>query len=192
MRPTATSARTPAMNITQHTDYALRVLMYLGAVPERRVTIKEVAERFDISRSHLMKIVTELVAKGFVDGARGKGGGLRLARAASEIGLGDVVRQLEPSLALVECFGTQSHCVLDPACRLKGALDSALQAFLAALDRVSLADLVASGDSRGALHHRMTVGLRFVGAQSRGRVLRALLATHSPQGGWAMLIYVML
>ena len=92
MRPTATSARTPAMNITQHTDYALRVLMYLGAVPERRVTIKEVAERFDISRSHLMKIVTELVAKGFVDGARAKGGGLRLERAASEIGLGDVDR----------------------------------------------------------------------------------------------------
>ena len=144
MRPTATSACTPAMNITQHTDYALRVLMYLGAVPERRVTIKEVAERFDISRSHLMKIVTELVAKGFVDGARGKGGGLRLARAASEIGLGDVVRQLEPSLALVECFGTRSHCLLDPACRLKGALDGALQAFLAALDRVSLADLVGS------------------------------------------------
>ena len=94
-----------------------------------------------------MKLVTELVAKGFVDGARGKGGGLRLARASSEIGLGDVVRQLEPSLALVECFGTQSHCLLDPACRLKGALDSALQAFLAALDRVSLADLVGS-DSR--------------------------------------------
>ena len=91
-----------------------------------------------------MKIVTELVAKGFVDGARGKGGGLRLARASSEIGLGNVVRQLEPSLALVECFGTQSHCLLDPACRLKGALDGALQAFLAALDRVSLADLVGS------------------------------------------------
>ena len=87
MAATATPLHALPMNITQHTDYALRVLMYLGAVPERRVTIKEVAERFDISRSHLMKIVTELVAKGFVDGARGKGGGLRLARAASEIGL---------------------------------------------------------------------------------------------------------
>ena len=144
MAATATPLHALPMNITQHTDYALRVLMYLGAVPERRVTIKEVAERFDISRSHLMKIVTELVAKGFVDGARGKGGGLRLARAASEIGLGDVVRQLEPSLALVECFGTRSHCLLDPACRLKGALDGALQAFLAAVDRVSLADLVGT------------------------------------------------
>ena len=88
MAATATPLHALPMNITQHTDYALRVLMYLGAVPERRVTIKEVAERFDISRSHLMKIVTELVAKGFVDGARGKGGGLRLARAASEIGHG--------------------------------------------------------------------------------------------------------
>ncbi|AMO36207.1 RrF2 family transcriptional regulator [Thauera humireducens] len=132
------------MNITQHTDYALRVLMYLGACPMRRVTIKEVAERFDISRSHLMKIVTELVAKGFVDGARGKGGGLKLARPATEIGLGDVVRRIEPSLELVECFGTKSHCLLDPACRLKGVLGDALRAFLAALDGTTLADLVGS------------------------------------------------
>ncbi len=132
------------MNITQHTDYALRVLMYVGACPERRVTIKEVAERFDISRSHLIRLVNELVAKGFVDGARAKGGGLKLARATVEIGVGDVVRQVEPRLELVECFGTQSHCLLDPASRLKGALASALHAFLATLDRVSLADLVGS------------------------------------------------
>lgn len=147
MQLPVTLLHTLTMNITQHTDYALRVLMYLGACTERRVTIKEVAERFDISRSHLMKIVTELVAKGFVDGARGKGGGLKLARATAEIGVGDVVRQVEPSLELVECFGTQSHCLLDPACRLKGVLDGALQAFLAALDRVSLADLVGSDAS---------------------------------------------
>lgn len=152
MQLAVTLLHTLAMNITQHTDYALRVLMYLGACPERRVTIKEVAERFDISRSHLMKIVTELVAKGFVDGARGKGGGLKLARATAEIGVGEVVRRVEPSLELVECFGTQSHCLLDPACRLKGALDSALQAFLAALDRVSLADLVGN-DTR--LHEEL-------------------------------------
>lgn len=172
MAPTATPLHALPMNITQHTDYALRVLMYLGAIPERRVTIKEVAERFDISRSHLMKIVTELVAKGFVDGARGKGGGLRLARAASEIGLGDVVRQLEPSLALVECFGTQSHCLLDPACRLKGALDGALQAFLAALDRVSLADLVGS-DAR--LHAAL-------GLQAAVRATVPITIVHPPAG----------
>ena len=150
-----------AMNITQHTDYALRLLRYLGACPERRVTIKEVAERFDISRSHLMKLVTELVTKGFVDGARGKGGGLRLARAATRIGLGDVVRQMEPSFALVECFGSGSHCLLDPACRLKGALASALQAFLSELDRLTLADLI--GDD-GRL--QVTLGLPPADAQA--------------------------
>lgn len=137
------------MNITQHTDYALRLLMYLGACPERRVTIKEVAERFDISRSHLMKVVTELVTKGFVDGARGKGGGLRLARAPAQIGLGDVVRQMEPSFELVECFGSGSQCLLAPACRLKGALGGALQAFFSALDRLTLVDLIGED---GELH----------------------------------------
>ncbi|THF67022.1 Rrf2 family transcriptional regulator [Pseudothauera nasutitermitis] len=131
------------MNITQHTDYALRLLIYLGACPERRVTIKEVAERFDISRSHLMKIVNELVAAGFVDGARGKGGGLRLARPPEAIRLGEVVRQMERGFELVECFGAHSRCLLDSGCRLKGALQGALQAFLASLDEVSLADLIA-------------------------------------------------
>lgn len=130
------------MNITQHTDYALRMLIYLGACPGRRVTIKEVAERFEISRSHLMKIVNQLVADGFVDGARGKGGGLRLAQPAAQINVGDVVRRMEPGFELVECFGSQSACRLDAGCRLKGALSQALQAFLGVLDALSLADLL--------------------------------------------------
>jgi len=131
------------MNITQHTDYALRLLIYLGACPERRVTIKEVAECFEISRSHLMKIVNQLAGDGFVDAARGKGGGLRLARAPAEIALGDVVRRMEPGFELVECFGSHSRCLLTSGCRLKGALQNALQAFLDALDGVTLADLTA-------------------------------------------------
>ncbi len=140
------------MNITQHTDYALRLLIYLGACPERRVTIKEVAERFAISRSHLMKVVTELVGSGFVDGARGKGGGLRLARPPEQIGLGEVVRQMEPGFELVECFGAHSQCLLNAGCRLKGALSDALQAFLASLDGVTLADLIAP---RTSLRHTL-------------------------------------
>ncbi|QID19590.1 Rrf2 family transcriptional regulator [Nitrogeniibacter mangrovi] len=131
------------MNITQHTDYALRLLIYLGACPERRVTIKEVAEAFDISRSHLMKIVNRLVADGIVDGARGKGGGLRLARPPERIVVGDIVRRMEPGFELVECFGSQSNCLLTSRCRLKGALHAALQAFLASLDGVTLAELIA-------------------------------------------------
>ncbi len=130
------------MHITQHTDYALRVLLHVGSNPERRVTIAEIAERFMISRSHLMKVVNQLVRDGILDGHRGKGGGLSLARAASEIRVGEVVRRMEPGMALVECFGTGGRCVLTPACKLKGALAQALDAFMRVLDGYSLADLL--------------------------------------------------
>lgn len=130
------------MHLTQHTDYALRVLIYLAVNADRLVTIAEVSERFDISRSHLMKIANHLVRDGFVDGLRGKGGGLRLAHAPEAINIGAVVRSMERGMALVECFGTDSQCLLTPDCRLKGVLGRALEAFLQALDGVSLAELV--------------------------------------------------
>lgn len=130
------------MHITQHTDYALRVLIYLGANPERLVTIAEVSERFGVSRSHLMKVVNQLVREGFVAGLRGKGGGLRLARPAAEIPVGEVVRRMEKGVELVECFGQECQCLLDPGCRLKATLAGALDAFFCALDAVSLAELV--------------------------------------------------
>lgn len=132
------------MYLTQHTDYALRVLIYLGANRDRLVTIAEVSERFDVSRSHLMKVANQLVREGFVEGLRGKGGGLRLARAPADINIGDVVRCMERGMELVECFGSDSQCLLTPNCRLKGVLGKALEAFLKTLDQVSLADLIDS------------------------------------------------
>ena len=131
------------MRITQYTDYALRELLYLGAAPERLATIAEIAERYAISRSHLMKVVNQLVQDGVVVGLRGKGGGIRLAKPASEISLGALVRDLEPDLALVECFGPANQCVITGGCRLKGIFNEALSAFLAVLDRYTLADLLA-------------------------------------------------
>ena len=130
------------MHITQHTDYALRVLIYLAANTDRLVTIAEVSQRFDISRSHLMKVANQLVREGFVDGLRGKGGGLRLARPAAQIGIGAVVRRMERGMDLVECFGHDSNCLLTSNCKLKGVLATALEAFLQSLDRVSLAEVL--------------------------------------------------
>ena len=130
------------MHITQHTDYALRVLIYMAACPERLVTVKEIAERFEISRSHVMKIVSHLVGEEFIEGLRGKGGGLRLKRPAQQIVVGEVVRRMEPGFDLVDCFRSESSCLLSTGCRLKGAFGNALQAFLASLDGVTLADLV--------------------------------------------------
>ena len=139
------------MHITQHTDYALRVLIYLASNEHRLATIQEIAERFQVSRSHLMKVVNQLIRNGFVEGLRGKGGGLRLARPASEIPIGDVVRKMETDLALVECFNDGSDCLLTAGCHLKSALADALAAFLNSLDKVSLAE-VLSPPQRELLH----------------------------------------
>lgn len=136
------------MHITQHTDYALRVLIFLGANEHRLVTIQEIAESFDVSRSHMMKVVNQLIRLGYVEGLRGKGGGLRLARAAGDIVVGAVVRDMESDMELVECFGGESRCLLTRSCRLRGALSDALNAFLASLDRVSLADLLSAEERR--------------------------------------------
>jgi Rrf2 family transcriptional regulator, nitric oxide-sensitive transcriptional repressor len=136
------------MHITQHTDYALRVLIYLGENTDRLVTISEISERFEISRSHLMKVVNQLVREGFVLGLRGKGGGLRLAREAAMICIGEVVRRMERGMDLVECFGKDSKCLLDPGCKLKFALSNALMAFMSTLDEVTLADLLGTPKTR--------------------------------------------
>ncbi|MDQ5941631.1 MAG: Rrf2 family transcriptional regulator, nitric oxide-sensitive transcriptional repressor [Pseudomonadota bacterium] len=134
------------MYITQHTDYALRALIYLGTNADRLVTIQEISERFDVSRNHLMKVVNALIRAGFVEGVRGKGGGLRLARVPREIVVGAVVREMEPGMDLVECFGSGCQCILDPSCKLKVILSDALAAFLKVLDDMSLADLLGKSE----------------------------------------------
>jgi len=136
------------MHITQHTDYALRVLMYLGSNTDRLVTIREISERFDISRSHLMKVVNQLIRDGFVEGIRGNGGGLRLGCPAPSILVGDVVRRVECNMELVECFAEGCNCILDPNCKLKSTLTNALNAFLRVLDQVTLADLLDTPETK--------------------------------------------
>jgi Rrf2 family transcriptional regulator, nitric oxide-sensitive transcriptional repressor len=133
------------MQLTLHTDYALRLLMLLAIEPDKLHTIEETALRYDISRNHLMKITQTLVQAGFIESLRGRGGGLRLARAAESINLGAIVRATEDSFALVECFDReQNTCVIASACGLRGPLEEALQAFFAVLNRYSLDDLVKS------------------------------------------------
>ena len=132
------------MRVTRHSDYALRVLIYVGGVGDRLVTIAEVAERFRISRTHLMKVVNRLVRGGYLLGQRGKGGGLKLARPPEEIRVGDVIRAMEPDHEVVECMGDPGKCMLENGCRLKRALTEAHDAFYAVLDRYTLASLLDS------------------------------------------------
>lgn len=132
------------MRITQHADYALRVLIYVGGNPDRLVTIAEIAQSYAISRTHLMKVVNQLVREGFLIGRRGKGGGIQLGMPAAQIGVGAVLRRMESDFELVECMGPDSACRIDRGCRLKRVLGEALDAFLAVLDRHSLQDLLDS------------------------------------------------
>jgi Rrf2 family nitric oxide-sensitive transcriptional repressor len=135
------------MRLTVYTDYSLRMLIYLAVKGEAISTIAEVADRYGISQHHLTKVAHQLGLAGFVATVRGKGGGLRLARPAEAIRIGEVVRHTEPDLALVPCFAPADAqpgkpCPIVPDCGLRGVLDEARQAFMAVLDRYSLADLI--------------------------------------------------
>jgi Rrf2 family nitric oxide-sensitive transcriptional repressor len=129
------------MRLTSFTDFGLRALMRLAAEPERAFRTEELAEELAISRNHLVKIVRNLGEAGFVTARRGKKGGFHLAQPAQDITLGQIVRRLEARQAIVECFRTDGGaCVMRPACKLRGHLARAEEAFLLALDRTALSD----------------------------------------------------
>jgi len=130
------------MKLTRFTDYSLRVLMHLGLQENGRVTIREISESFDISRNHLMKVVSLLTRMGYLDARRGPGGGISLARSADDICLADVIMDMEDDLNQVECFGKNGECVIEPVCELKCILDQALTAYLDTLRNYTLADLL--------------------------------------------------
>lgn len=135
------------MQLTTHTDYALRLLIYLaihrGDSPP---TVQDAAVRYGISANHLAKVAQTLVQHGYITSQRGRGGGLALLKEPSDINVGKLVREIE-SFHLVECFGPASRCRIEPGCRLIGALAEARDAFLGTLEKYTLADLVRPRES---------------------------------------------
>ncbi len=131
------------MHLTLHADYSLRVLLYLAARPESLVSTQEVSEAYGISKNHLVRVVQALGKEGFIEVRLGRTGGITLARAPAEISLGRVFRATEPDFHLVECFNKDENtCPIAPACGLKGVLYEAREAFLAVLDKYTLADVM--------------------------------------------------
>lgn len=150
------------MRVTRFTDYGLRVLIFVGLNEPRLCTIGEIAACYGISKNHLMKVVQELVARGYLKATRGRNGGVRLSAPASSISIGALVRDLERNTVLVECFNPEgSQCVITPACRLRSVFAEAHEAFHAVLDQYSLADLLPP-DRREQL-------LRLIGADRPSR-----------------------
>lgn len=139
------------MQLTQYTDYSLRVLIYLGLRPDTLSTISEISDRYQVSRNHLVKVVHELGKLGYIETIRGKGGGIRLMVAPEDISIGEVVRNMEGNLKIVECFASDSACVITPNCRLRGVLREALRSFLGVLDQYTLKDVLVNQEKMKTL-----------------------------------------
>ncbi len=134
------------MQITRYTDYAIRVLIYLAVKRNEQSTISEIAESYNISKNHLMKIVQELNVKGYLFAIRGKNGGIKLIAEPSAINIGKLVRELENESKLVECFGNNNQCVITPSCQLKQIFSLAIESFYTTLEGYTLEDLTGVND----------------------------------------------
>jgi Rrf2 family nitric oxide-sensitive transcriptional repressor len=140
------------VRLTHHTDYALRMLVFLALNRGRPARVADVAEGYGISRNHLLKVALRLGRLGYLTTVRGRSGGIALAMKPEEINLGDVVRQIEDDFGLVECMRANGGtCVISPACRLKGIVRKAVEAFLSVFDDYSLADIAGNREALAQL-----------------------------------------
>jgi len=130
------------MRLTNMSDYAVRLLIYLGSHRDRLCTIAEIAQVYSISEPHLMKITHRLAQRGWIRTVRGKNGGMELAHEPGDIRLGALIRDMENDLALVECMGADNHCILSGHCGLTPILAGAMRAFMDHLDAHTLADVI--------------------------------------------------
>ena len=138
------------MRLTRYSDYALRTLLYVATNPGRTIPISEMARHYEISQNHLARVVNELVRTGLLKSTRGRVGGVQLALPPSEIRLGQTICSTEPDMKLIDCM----RCVIAPECGLPAMLGEAMAAFVATLDRYTLADLAqhsGSGSAAGAI-----------------------------------------
>ena len=140
------------VRLTRYTDYSLRVLIHLALHEERLCSIGEIARAYDVSHNHLMKVVNALAHDGFIETVRGRAGGMRLARPADEITVGEVVRPTEEGFQLADCSG----CALSPACGLTGVLAQGMQAMMAVFDTYRISDLLSDREAMKRLINRQS------------------------------------
>jgi Rrf2 family nitric oxide-sensitive transcriptional repressor len=137
------------MRLTLYTDYSLRVLLYLAAKEGGLVTITELADFYKISRNHLVKVVHNLGLTGYILTSRGRNGGIKLARPAKDILIGEVVRSTEPDFDLLECFNpVTDKCTITRTCSLKSVIFNAQASFLGELDKYTLSDITKASSKK--------------------------------------------
>lgn len=135
------------MQFTRFTDYGIRSLMYLANRPDQLSTVRQISEYYGISHHHTVKVVHKLSQLGYVEGSRGKGGGIKIACDPSKLRLGDLITQLEPNMDLVECFDPKTNsCRITESCRLKHFLFDANRKFIEDLNQHTLQDTLIPKD----------------------------------------------
>lgn len=136
------------MRLTQYSNFALRMLQMIAMRAPAIVTVEEIARAHRVSKAHLVKIAAELSRRGYIETMRGRHGGMRLARPADRITVGEIIRWTEAPLELVECFNAETNtCRLIDACHLSRGLQRALRAFLSVLDDLTIADIAINRDA---------------------------------------------
>ena len=130
------------MRLASFTDYSIRVLIYLGIKGDELATVSEISKKYDISKNHLVKVAHNLSKMGLIHSFKGKGGGIRLAQGPESMNIGKIIQDLEKDVVLVECFGINGQCKLNPVCKLKAALSVATRSFYKSLESYTLADMI--------------------------------------------------
>jgi Rrf2 family transcriptional regulator, nitric oxide-sensitive transcriptional repressor len=148
------------MRLTLYTDFALRTLIQVGLNDGKLTTINDIAQSFGISKQHLMKVVSHLSQKAYLETVRGRNGGIRLMREPGRINIGQVVRDIENPLDVIGCLEHKGYCPIERVCVLRSALRDATQAFLAVLDTFTLADLIKPQKALSSLLLDRRVSLR--------------------------------
>jgi Rrf2 family transcriptional regulator, nitric oxide-sensitive transcriptional repressor len=143
------------MRLSRHSEVALRALIYLAAQPRRLTSISDIARSLEVSHNHLMKIVPKLRKGGFVESVRGRRGGIQLARDAKGMRMAEVIRHTEPSYVMQDW---SRHA----ASQVSNAVQSATEAFMAALDGYTIADLIPDQPQPAASDNRRmkAIGIR--------------------------------
>lgn len=163
------------MRLTTYTDYAFRCLVYLAIhqSADKLFNIQQIADAFNISKNHLTKVIHQLASLGYIESVRGRNGGIRLAKPAESINLGEVFRQTEPDFTIVECFApieeqlfrdtdptslenisevhSQTICQISPQCRLRSILYEATRQFIDVMDQYTVADIIQNAEELRAL-----------------------------------------
>jgi Rrf2 family nitric oxide-sensitive transcriptional repressor len=136
------------LRLTQYSNFTLRTLQLVAVRAPEIVTVDDVARAHRISKAHLVKVAGELARRGYIETIRGRRGGMRLARPAEQITVGEIVRWTEAPLELVECFNAETNtCSLLGICHLSRGLQRALRAFLSVLDDLTIADIALNRDA---------------------------------------------